>query len=288
MPSSARSRVDLIACAAWAALALLFVTLLTRVFDNVAFNTVRALTAAPLALLLPGYALVALVFPRHERTTLEPGTRIMFACATSIALSIICGVALHFTPFGIFPNSLALTLATLTLLLLGGAALRLETAERPFTIVLPLDAAADIHPRRQPLKAGIPQSMLLALALALGVAAIGYAFYKADEDQTPDVVQMWMLPLEGGLGARQQEAVRLGVRNISAQATDYRVTLSRSGYVLREWTHIPVGLGETWQVTATVRADWPGTGPINAELFNGDGSLTALRHTQYWPAQDTR
>jgi uncharacterized membrane protein len=82
---------------------VIFLTLLSIPFVLVAplneISPVRILMGLPLVLFLPGYALIAILFPRKD--DLDGIERIALSFGLSIAITPLLGLALNYTPFGI-------------------------------------------------------------------------------------------------------------------------------------------------------------------------------------------
>lgn len=83
---------------------------------------VRVVLGLPLMLFLPGYALIALLFPR--KTDLDSIERIALSFGLSIAVVPLIGLGLNYTPFGIRLSPVLFSLAVVTIALAVGAALR--------------------------------------------------------------------------------------------------------------------------------------------------------------------
>ena len=75
-----------------------------------------------LVLFLPGYSLVGLIYSRKEE--LDYLSRMAFSFVMSLALAILVGLVLNYTPFGITLVAVALSLGALTIGLLFLTALR--------------------------------------------------------------------------------------------------------------------------------------------------------------------
>ncbi len=76
--------------------ALTFITVLTPPLDNTPLRTILGI---PVVLFLPGYALIAALFPgKKDLDTIE---RIALSFGLSIAIVPLIGLALNFTPWGI-------------------------------------------------------------------------------------------------------------------------------------------------------------------------------------------
>ncbi|MBN1194520.1 MAG: DUF1616 domain-containing protein [Methanomicrobiaceae archaeon] len=103
---------DLVAVIAWLALALAFVFL--PVLSEMPFRVVFAL---PVVLFLPGYALIAALFP--EKNAIDGIERIALSFGLSIAVVPLLGLALNYTPWGIrlVPVAIAVSLFTVVLAL---------------------------------------------------------------------------------------------------------------------------------------------------------------------------
>jgi Protein of unknown function (DUF1616) len=83
---------------------------------------VRFVLGGVLVLFLPGYSLVGLIYSKREE--LDYLSRIAFSFVMSIAIAILVGLALNYTPFGITLVTVALSLGALAIGLLFLTALR--------------------------------------------------------------------------------------------------------------------------------------------------------------------
>ncbi|NQE05604.1 hypothetical protein C5S32_07005 [ANME-1 cluster archaeon GoMg1] len=83
---------------------------------------VRILLGLPLVLFLPGYALIATLFPRKD--DLDAIERIALSFGLSIAITPLLGLALNYTPFGIRLLPVLIVLSVFTISLALGAYVR--------------------------------------------------------------------------------------------------------------------------------------------------------------------
>ncbi|MGC9443888.1 MAG: DUF1616 domain-containing protein [Candidatus Methanospirareceae archaeon] len=83
---------------------------------------VRILLGLPLVLFLPGYALIALLFPRRD--DLDGIERVALSFGLSIAVVPLLGLALNYTPFGIRLSPVLVSISVLTIALALGAVWR--------------------------------------------------------------------------------------------------------------------------------------------------------------------
>src|SRR5512134_1512730 len=116
--ASIRNSYDLVAASMIAVVAVVFTSL------GVQSVLLRSVVAVPLVLLLPGYTLVALLFP--ERRRLEQIERILYAVGLSLAIAVLMGLFLNVTPWGISATSFAVMLGAITLAASTGALVRRE------------------------------------------------------------------------------------------------------------------------------------------------------------------
>lgn len=79
-------------------------------------SIVRIVLALPLLLFLPGYLLIAVMFPK--RGELGPVERFTLSIGLSIAITVFDGFALNYTPWGFRPNSIVISLSLIMGLLL--------------------------------------------------------------------------------------------------------------------------------------------------------------------------
>jgi uncharacterized membrane protein len=260
-------RLDLLACAFCAAFSLVLALL------NIESTVLRTLLGGPLALLAPGYALVAILFPRNTGAAgagLRTSTRLMFSIGMSLAHLVIGSVALNFTPPGIAYWSLTTFLGVLTLVYSVIASYRLGEVTASYAPPLP---------QRLNARGFAPlQSGLIALAIVVASGAVVYSIQETRRAENPVILQMWMLPTGGTL----PNTVRVGVRNVSAGQAVYRIELARSGYTIQEWRNLPLSQGETWEITTTVPLDLPGEGPVVAALYDQRATGEPVRRVQYW------
>ncbi len=76
---------------------------------------IRIILGLPLVLFLPGYALIATLFPRKD--DLDGIERVALSFGLSIAISPLLGLALNYTPFGIRLTPILIVLSVFTIAL---------------------------------------------------------------------------------------------------------------------------------------------------------------------------
>jgi len=82
-------------------------------------SPIRIILGLPLVLFLPGYSLIAALFPGKD--DLDAIERIALSFGLSIAITPLLGLALNYTPFGIRLSPVLIVLSVFTVSLAMGA-----------------------------------------------------------------------------------------------------------------------------------------------------------------------
>ena len=85
-------------------------------------SAMRFILGLPLVLFLPGYSLIATLFPRKD--DLDAIERVALSFGLSIAITPLLGLALNYTPFGIRLSPILIVLSVFTISLALGAYVR--------------------------------------------------------------------------------------------------------------------------------------------------------------------
>jgi uncharacterized membrane protein len=85
-------------------------------------SPVRIILGLPLVLFLPGYSLIAALFPRKD--DLDAIERVALSFGLSIAITPLLGLGLNYTPFGIRLAPILIVLSVFTIALAIGAWVR--------------------------------------------------------------------------------------------------------------------------------------------------------------------
>jgi uncharacterized membrane protein len=110
-PSTKKNNLDLKLAVILTILSIIFI--LIPPFNQ---TFLRIILALPLLLFLPGYLLMAVMFPkRGELSSIE---RFTLSIGLSIAITVFDGFGLNFTKWGFRPNSIVISLSTIIVLLL--------------------------------------------------------------------------------------------------------------------------------------------------------------------------
>jgi len=108
--ATTRIPADIVACELWLAGTLLAVYL-----PNLGESFVRIVFGVPMLLFIPGYALVAALFPAaRDEDGIE---RVALSFGLSLVIAPLIGIGLNYTPWGIRLNPIMICLVLLTLVL---------------------------------------------------------------------------------------------------------------------------------------------------------------------------
>jgi len=172
----------------------------------VPWEIVRLVAALPLALFLPGYAIVAAAFGSRE---LAAPKRIMLSVAVSLMALALGAFVLNIFPFGLETASWAVLLPLVVIAACRGAALRRERprAGRAGRPALPRPATGSL--------------VIGALAAAIALGALVLAGKPLPAENAKGFTALWMLPTD-----KSEDAVAIGVDSNQHDPRSYRLRVS--------------------------------------------------------------
>ena len=211
---------------------------------------VRYAVALIVVFVVPGYAVVAALFPRDGE--LDWIRRIALSVGLSIATVALLGLLLDATPAGLSLDTIAAAVVLGSLGLIGVAGLRRVRVPISDRLSLALDV-------RRPTWGDLPKSdraLAIAVAMALvsgaAVLAVGLARPPAPDRYT----ELYLLDSAGGLvgyplslNASQQGFVNVAVHNLEGTAENYSVVVMLIG--LKTEYNATTGTNQTVEVNAT-------------------------------------
>ena len=220
-----RPPADLVAALVWTALALISVYL-----PVVNQSPIRIIFGLPLVLFVPGYVLIAALFPRSD--DLDWIERIALSFGLSIAVVPLIGLALNYTPWGIRLDPILISLSLFTVAMAVAATMRRLSLPAAEQLTVPVaEVVASI--RTELFEAGQTRlDRILSIILVISVvAAIGTTAYVI------------AVPKEG---EHFSEFYILGAEGKSA---DYPTSFALN---TPQWVTVGVGNHEYRNVTYTV------------------------------------
>jgi uncharacterized membrane protein len=212
-------------------------------------------------LVLPGYSLTAAAFPGR---TLGLAESILFTLALSLIITALGGLVLHWLPWGLGAGSWTVLLGSVTL---GASFIALSRRRK--------EAAP--QPWRFGERVFGLQPFLLGLAVVMVIGAVVLARFGAFQQQSSAPTQLWILPDE-----TDQQAVRVGVRNLESSANWYTLQIHVLDQVAQEWSMMKLDPNETWETTFVLPREHTYAETVEAVLFVGDGLDTPYRRVLLW------
>lgn len=237
---SPRPSPDLLATVALALLGLLVALAPAEIW-------IRVAVLAPLALVLPGYALAAALFPPGS---IPPAERAVYSTALSVAAAVLSGVLAQL----LVDLDREVWALLLFAVVLAASAVAQRRRPRPRAA-----GAGGSLPRPGPLSAA---ALLAAVVLAGWAVEISSRGARADRDETR-FTELWVQPARSGGGP----AAAIGVGNHEGRPVSYRVEASRRGTVLAEW-EIGLADGRRWQASLPLAGISPAR-PLLVTLLRG-------------------
>ena len=193
-------------------------------------NVLRIVLGLPFVLFFSGYALVAALFPK--KGDLSGIERVALSFGLSIAVTVLIGLILNYTPWGIalYPILLSLTVFILVTSAIAYYRRRRLVAEQRFTLSFQIAL---------PRWAGLSNldkalSIVLALSILAAIGALGYvvAAPRVGEQFT----EFYVLGLQGEvedypdeLVVGEEATVILGIVNHEGGETSYRIEVTIDG-----------------------------------------------------------
>ena len=210
------------------------------------------LVGLPLVLIVPGYALMS-TFAGPSLGLVE---RLVMTIGFSLTLTILGGLVLNLTPWGLQAVSWAVFLGSATLVFAFFAQWRrLRQTEL---------GPVSLNPNLKPKETG-----LFGLALVVVVGAILLARW-GDQEQNANFTQLSLIPAKNNSGS-----VQLQVVSTEQTTLKYRLQLLNGNQVVKEWPSIELAPEQTWQEIVPVA---PSNGSkLQAILYRLDDPNTVYR-----------
>jgi uncharacterized membrane protein len=209
----------------------------------------QAVLVAPLALLLPGYALSAAIFRPGE---IDRGLQAVLTVIFTMGVISVGGLVVQ-TAIAL-DTALYACLLLLATIVAAAVALRrraVRPSPKPVRSPLPRIGATTI--------AGFAAALLVS-AIAIAVATAGQQHQLARERFTA----MWILPH----GTGREFSASIGVQNEAGSAASFELRAAQRGRPLRRW-RFRLGSGDRWHGSLPA-GDIFGEAAIVATLFKGD------------------
>jgi len=270
--------------------------LLTDIFvltPGLSETVFRNILGLPLVLFLPGYALIAALFP--AKSDLDGIERTALSFGLSIAVVPLIGLGLNYTPWGIRLLPILISLSVFTLVMCGLAYLRrakLPEADAfgiSFTKTA-LELKAEILEKPEP---GLDRALtvILVISILLSVTTLVYVIITPKEGE--HFTEFYILGPEGmadnyptNYTLGESGEVIVGVVNHEYSPVNYtmEVKLENKSLPLPEnMQHVSLAHNETWEKPLTLTPPDEGKNmKLEFLLFNETDKNTPYRDLHLW------
>ena len=243
----------------------------------------RVALGVPFVLLLPGYVLVAAIFPgRDDLSFLE---RIALGAGLSAAIVPLLGLALNYSPWGIRPHPIVLSvmLFTLTVAAVAAARRRLLPREQAFQPELAV-------PWRRLVPAGAFARLLAAVAVLVVAAATAGGTYLLVLPRDGQAYTEFYLLGPGGraggypsaLSLGQSTRLTLGVANHEGHDDTYEIIARLDGAIASSVPELRLRDGDSWEQAVEISPSRAGDGQKLEYLLYREGAGEPYRRLHLW------
>lgn len=249
-------------------------------------TVVRTVLGLLLVLFLPGYALIASLFPKKD--DLDGIERLALSFGLSIAITPLIGLALNYTPFGIRLDPILISLTAVTLVLCAASYLRRRRIpeENRFQVDFIGFFKGLGSGFKGESKAGKILSVILICSIILAIVTTAYIIVtpKVGESFT----EFYILGPGGkasdyptNLTPGQEGKVIIGIVNHENKNTTYHLLVTYNDNVQMDQT-FNLKDGEKMEIPFNFTAGDPGEGKLEFKLFKLPDDNNIYRSLHLW------
>jgi len=242
---------------------------------------IRIVLGLPFLLVLPGYVLVAALYPR--KGDLDPIERAALSFGLSIAIVPLIGLAINYSPWGIRLNAVLAFVGLFIVMGAGAAVYRRRTvpAEEAFAINVPLPRWSRVGLTRA-------AAVLIVVLCSVGFAAAA-AFLGISRGGSESFSEFYILGPGGRAEGYPQTlalgdslTVILGVVNHEGDDAGYRIKATVDGKAAGLIDSLRLQDGEQWERPVTLVPNQAGNSQEVEFLLYRDGVSEAYRAVHLW------
>ena len=215
--------------------------------------SLRIILGLPLVLFLPGYSLIATLFPRKD--DLDAIERVALSFGLSIAITPLLGLALNYTPFGIRLSPILIVLSVFTISLAIGAHVRRSMIQEEGRFVVDFEfkdfLLAQVFFSKKKKCIDRILSVVLIISIILAISMVVYVIITPKEGEK--FTEFYVLGPGGkaedyptNLKVGEEGEVIIGVVNHEYTNTSYQLEVRLNGEVIDEKS-IELMHNETWE-----------------------------------------
>lgn len=259
-------------------------------------SPIRIILGLPLVLFLPGYSLIATLFPR--KNDLDAIERIALSFGLSIAVVPLLGLALNYTPFGIRLTPILGVLSIFTISLALGAVLRRYKLPEDDRFAVEFGAFFKSIEPFKTANTKIDKILTVVLIISI-ILAISMTFYVIVTPKEGEKFTEFYILGPGGkaadyptnLSVGEEGEVIIGVVNHEYAQVTYQLEVRQDGAVIGE-EYIALEHNETWESPFTFKAMKKGEdqklefllfkNPIEKSVYGEEDKKEPYRSLHLW------
>ncbi len=267
---------------------LVFLTVLFILLPPLSVTPIRTILAIPMVLFLPGYALIAALFPKVD--DLDGIERLALSFGLSIAVVPLMGLVLNFTPYGIRLFPILLSLSFFTIFMSTLAFLRRSKLAPNERFTVPFSSAF-LSFRKEILsqKSGIDKilTVILILSILTSIAVLIYVIVTPKQGEK--FTEFYILGTNGkadnystDLAVGKNSSIIIGIINHEYVTTNYTLDVSLENDTIET---IPVKLEDnsTWENKIYFKPDRAGDNlKLQFLLYKENNFTSAYRDLHLW------
>jgi len=269
--------------------ALVFLTLIFTLVPPLSDLWVRVPVGLIMVLFLPGYALIAALFPRND--DLDGIERAALSFGLSIAVVPLIGLGLNYTPWGIRLAPVVVSLSIFTIALLAATHVRRSMLPPEERFQVPfrqsLNSLKEEITTNQTSRIDKILTVILVIAIISSIAALVYVIVTPKEGEK--FTEFYILGL-GGMAydyptevvAGESSTVIVGIGNHEYQLTNYTIHLEFNNATILK-TEATLDHNETWEQPISYVLEDIGNDQKLQFLLYREGNVTAAyRDLHLW------
>ncbi|NYB52797.1 MAG: DUF1616 domain-containing protein [Methanobacteriaceae archaeon] len=247
---------------------------------------IRTILGILLVLFIPGYALIAALFPKRD--DLDGIERAALSFGLSIAVTPLIGLALNYTPWGIRldPILISLTIFTLSMCLVAFLRRKKLTDEERFSVPFSEFMKGMKESFQGESKIERILSIILIISIILAIATTVYIIVKPKEGEK--FTEFYILGPNGtasnyptNLTTGQNGTVIIGVVNHEYATTDYKLVVKVNNSTLKQ-ENLTLSNGEKVEIPYTFTAGTSGQKKMEFLLYKLPDNETVYRSLHLW------
>jgi uncharacterized membrane protein len=251
-------------------------------------SPIRTILGIPMVLFLPGYALIAALFPR--KTDLDGIERLALSFGLSIAVVPLIGLGLNFTPFGIRLVPILVSISVFTLAMLLIAYIRRSKLSEEERFEVPLSYMySSLRSEIFSSKKGVDRILTIILILSILASIIMLVYVIVTPKQGEKFTEFYILGDNGKadgyptkMVAGRTSSVIVGITNQEYRLTNYTLNISLENQTIKTM-QVNLMHNSTWEEKVLFTPEKTGDNlKLEFLLYKEDNFTAPYRDLHLW------